>query len=99
MNVPDALNHPTRRRILRVLADAEGARSASEILAAGAADQNLSVVRYHLRVLEGAGIIGRLEAAAADDEPAYSLLAAAAEDPQVIGLLESTPDADFADGG
>lgn len=98
MNVPDALNHPARRQILRTLIKSGEAQSAAEIIAAGLPDQSVSVVGYHARVLESAGIVSRTDPGPADGEPAYRFLTTAAEDPEIAALLESTRDADLADG-
>lgn len=98
MNAPDALNHPVRRQILRMLIESGEARSAKEIVAAGLPDCNVSAVGYHARVLESAGMVSREDGGAAGEESTYRFAATAAEDPEVIALLESTRDNDVADG-
>jgi DNA-binding transcriptional ArsR family regulator len=95
MNVPDALNHPVRRQILRTLIDSDGAQKPGEIVAAGLPDTNVSVVGYHARVLEGAEIVRRTDSGPADDEAAYRAVAGVAEDPEVAALLEATRDSDL----
>jgi DNA-binding transcriptional ArsR family regulator len=97
MNVPDALNHPVRRQILRILIDSGEAHDSREIIAAGLPDLSVSAVGYHARVLESAGMVGRSDGGPGD-EPTYRFAATAADDPEVIALLESTRDNDVADG-
>jgi DNA-binding transcriptional ArsR family regulator len=94
MNAPDALNHPARRQILRMLIDDGEARTVGEILATGLPALNVSIVGYHARVLESAGMVCRTEAGTAGEEATYRFLATAARDPEILALLESTRDAD-----
>lgn len=97
MSVPDALNHPVRRQILRILIDSGKPHDAREIGAAGLPDLSLSSIGYHARVLESAGMVSRGEGGtAAGDESTYRFAAVAVDDPDVVALLESTRDTDVA---
>jgi predicted transcriptional regulator len=98
MSAPNALNHHVRRRILRTLIDSGEAQRPAEIVATGLPDHSVSVVGYHVRVLESAGIVGRTESGPADGESAYRCVDAVCEDPEVVTLLEATRDADLAEG-
>ncbi|MDX6581183.1 MAG: Helix-turn-helix domain [Solirubrobacterales bacterium] len=97
MNVPDALNHPVRRQILRILIDSGEPRDSGEIIAAGLPDLSVSAVGYHVRVLESAGMISR-DGGATGDESTYRFAATAVDDPEIVAMLESTRDTDVADG-
>jgi DNA-binding transcriptional ArsR family regulator len=94
MNVPDALNHPIRRQILRILIDSGEPRDSREIIAAGLPDLSVSAVGYHARVLESAGMISRSDVGAAGEESTYRYAATAVDDPEIVTLLESTRDTD-----
>ncbi|MGV1049135.1 MAG: ArsR/SmtB family transcription factor [Solirubrobacterales bacterium] len=98
MNVPDALNHPMRRRILRMLIESGDAKSASEIVAAGLPEASVSVIAYHARVLEGGGMVSYGAVGPDAAEPTYRFAPSAAEDPEVIALLEATRGTDVTDG-
>jgi DNA-binding transcriptional ArsR family regulator len=98
MTVPDALNHPVRRQILRILIDGGEPRDSREIIAAGLADLSLSTVGYHARVLESAGMISRSGGGATGDESTYRFAATAVDDPEIVALLDSTRDTDVAEG-
>jgi DNA-binding transcriptional ArsR family regulator len=93
MTMPDALNHPIRRQILRTLIETGEAHDPREIIAAGLPEVSVSVVGYHARVLESAGIVSRDDSAG---ESTYRFVPAAAEDPEIVALLESTRDSDVA---
>jgi DNA-binding transcriptional ArsR family regulator len=95
MTTPDALNHPVRRQILRILIDSGGARSASELIAAGLPDTSVSVIAYHARVLVDAGMVSR--DGAASEESTDRFATDATDAPEVIALLESTRENDVAD--
>lgn len=97
MIVPDALNHPVRRQILRILIDSGKAHDSREIIAAGLPDLSVSTVGYHVRVLESAGMISR-SGGSAGDESTYRFAATAGDDPEVVALLEATRDTDVAGG-
>lgn len=96
MIVPDALNHPVRRQILRILIDSGEAHDSREIIAAGLPELSLSTVGYHARVLEIAGMISRSNGGAGSDKSTYRFAATASDDPEVVALLESTRDTDVA---
>lgn len=98
MNVPDALNHPVRREILRMLIESEEAKSGSELIAAGLPDCSLSAIGYHARVLEAAGMVSQEDGGPGGGESTYRFAASASDDPEVIALLEATRGNDVADG-
>jgi DNA-binding transcriptional ArsR family regulator len=57
-DVRDALQHPSRRQILRVL---PGKASASDLVRSGHVPFSVSSVSYHLRVLEESGLVEEVE--------------------------------------
>src|SRR5215212_4382603 len=57
IGLQDALNHPTRRDILRVLSEDSRSRSVSEIVA-GLAPLRRSEVAYHAQVLKDSECVG-----------------------------------------
>jgi len=75
----DALGHPLRRQILRVLQRAGGVRSLSELAAAVGAGEVL--VAYHVQVLEGCGLVR---------SDGSSCAFASAADGQVPAILKAT---------
>ena len=88
---PDALNHPVRRQILRILIDSGRPLAAAEIVSAGLPNASLSAVSYHARVLERSGGVNRN-----GDEPPHRYTTDLAADPEVISLLEATRRTDEA---
>jgi DNA-binding transcriptional ArsR family regulator len=98
MNVPDALNHPARRHILRMLVESGEAKSSSEIIAAGLPGCSISAIGYHARVLEAAGMVSHEDGGLEGGESTYRFAASAGDDPEVIALLESARDSDPSDG-
>jgi DNA-binding transcriptional ArsR family regulator len=85
----DALNHPVRRQILRILTASERPLAPAEIVAAGLPSASLSTVAYHARVLEGSGGVNR---AGDGVPPRYTTDLSSS--PEVTTLLEATRQAD-----
>jgi DNA-binding transcriptional ArsR family regulator len=81
-----AVNHPLRRRLLRVFVDeARSAASASEM--AQATGEPLARVAYHLKTLTGCGILRLVRRSDEDgvEKPFYAW--ALAVDPQWLRLM------------
>jgi DNA-binding transcriptional ArsR family regulator len=87
----DALNHPVRRQILRILIDSGRPLAPAEIVAAGLPYASLSTVAYHARVLEQSGGVNR-----SGGEPPRRYTTELAADPEVVALLEATRRTDEA---
>lgn len=87
----DALNHPVRRQILRVLIDSGRPLAPAEIVSAGLPHASLSTVAYHARVLEQSGGVNR-----SGSELPHRYTTELASDPEIVALLEATRRADEA---
>jgi DNA-binding transcriptional ArsR family regulator len=85
----DALNHPVRRQILRILIASGRPLAPAEIVAAGLPSASLSTVAYHARVLEDSGGVSR---SGAGIPPRYMTDLSANQ--EVATLLEATRDGD-----
>lgn len=97
MNARDALDHPVRRQILRTLIETKALLSASEIVSTGLPDHSISIVSYHLEVLEAAGKVSRSDEVPADD-PSRRYRATIGDDPETTALLDATRAEDCTDG-
>jgi DNA-binding transcriptional ArsR family regulator len=81
----EPLDHPTRRRIMRVLNHRPGSLEVGQV--AEAAGETPTMTGYHLRVLAEVGLAAAGPAASDDRPPAYR--SAATESPRVLALLET----------
>lgn len=88
-NLESALEHPTRREILRVLIASDRSKTVRE-LADLMPSVNLSSLNYHLLVLDREGCLSRTGEIGLDDDrlPAYS--PTVAENQFVLDILNGT---------
>ncbi|MGV1050232.1 MAG: hypothetical protein ACOYD4_17090 [Solirubrobacterales bacterium] len=85
--VRHALNHPVRRRILRVLSDSRAARSPAAVATLIHPNPGVSVVSYHLGVLDQLGCVRLLRAAG----QAAPLCESSVEgDEEITSILQAT---------
>ena len=89
-----AISHPLRRRMLRVLVDAEEPVSLDRLTREF--DLPIGTARYHANVLCGFGAAEPSWADTGDDHGEYLYDATVASDPEVEALLEETREADEA---
>lgn len=87
-----AVNHRSRRRILRRLH--ESAEPLSPSLLARSLRDPPGAVSYHIKVLRGTGTVGRVERRGARGSARQPYSSLVADDPAVTDLLERTRDAD-----
>ncbi len=85
-----ALDHPRRRRLLRVLGDDGGELSAAELRGRGCAPCTLACATYHLGVLAEAGLVQRLTVGSVQGRTEYAFAATIAGKPAVIEVLQAT---------
>lgn len=82
----EPLEHPTRRRIMRVLNHRPKALEVTEV--AEAVGETPTMAGYHLRTLAEVGLATAQTSGDAGQAPAYR--SAATESPRVLALLEMT---------
>lgn len=89
--VRHALNHPVRRRILRTLNDSRTARTAAAVTTLIHPTPGMSVLGYHLRVLEQLGCIRSLAPDASPNGEAPTLYESrVADDEEIASILQAT---------
>lgn len=89
--VRHALNHPVRRRILRTLNDSQTARTPAAIATLIHPTPGMSVLGYHLRVLEQLGCIRSPAPGTAASGKAPTLYESnVADEEQITSILQAT---------
>lgn len=88
-DLENALEHPTRREVLRVLIYADRAKTVKE-LAELVPTVNISSLNYHLLILEKEGCLSRTGETAPDDGRLPSYAATVAENQFVLDILNGT---------
>jgi hypothetical protein len=86
----DALSHPVRRQILRALNNSAEPRSPSEIAAMTVPQASLSVIGYHVHVLESCGSIALTGTRPTQGGIDGLYASTVAGDEQVVSVLQAT---------
>lgn len=92
--VRQALSHPSRRQIVRVLNDS--ASQTTDDLQQVVPSENLSALHYHVLVLERAGVIRGSDLWRNVDVPLRSYVTEVAGDAAIASLLKATEQLDDA---
>ncbi len=93
-NLCDALEHPLRRRILRTLHTNAQRLSLSDLAAAGPAPCSLSRVGYHVRVLNGSGLVKEAGSEPAGGSTKRYFSSSVGDKQAVLAVLEDTEELD-----
>ncbi|MGC1165156.1 MAG: hypothetical protein WA862_03525 [Solirubrobacterales bacterium] len=86
----DALGHPVRRQILRVLNESSEPRSPSEIVAVALPHASVSVVSYHAQVLATCDSVAVTGTRHVQGDVARLYASKVAGDEQVAAVLQAT---------
>ena len=92
-NLRRALDHPTRRRILRALNVSSGAQTL-EALCDVAPQASVSAIRYHAFVLEECGSVSVVVGRPHHGSPGYRYASNVADDGTVVEALRATQQLD-----
>jgi DNA-binding transcriptional ArsR family regulator len=91
-NLIDAISHPLRRRILRLLADRDEQSSPTRI--GKEFDLHVGTVGYHMRVLDELGAVALTDEGMVRGAVEHFYKTTIADDPPIEALLEETREFD-----
>jgi len=92
--VEHALNHPLRREILRSLTQSNQPRSAAELVATSLPKTNVTLLNYHVGVLETSDLVRVIENETAGAGFTRRYVSTVGEDVQILAILGATESLD-----